>query len=163
MAMERQAELQQQHNMHRLQTSFQVKNQQPPPTLSSCSHILCPNDPTPSPLQPLLFPTLSDLPSWAQSGFGQHTQTHTHNGSIHSCGLGCVFGGCLPWAIWGWVWVRARWGGGMSGGLACENVSGKCSSIIIFTQINAFNFFNFFYQSLDYDPCLFERCLLVSW
>ena len=36
---------------------------------SSCAHNLCPNDLTPSPLQPLLFPTLSDLPSWAQSGF----------------------------------------------------------------------------------------------
>ena len=103
MAMERQAELQQQHNMHRLQT-FQVKkNYSHPYPPSSCSHILCPNDLTPSPLQPLLFPTLSDLPSWAPSGFGQHTHTHSHNGSIHSCGLGCVFGGCLPWAIWGWV------------------------------------------------------------
>ena len=43
--------------------------------------------------------------------------------------------------------MRGRWGGGLSGGLACEKVSGKCLSIIIFTQINVFKkrFLQFFF------------------
>ena len=156
MAMERQAQLQQQHNMHRLQTSFQVKKTK----LTTTTHTLLPLVLTvsvlmtwpPPPSSPYSSPPCLTSRPGHSPVFGQHTHTHRHHGSIHSCGLGCVFGGCLPWAIWGWVWVRARWGGGMSGGLACEKVSKWKVSIIILTQISVFKKKNFFYQSLDSGP-----------